>query len=80
MLETSIWLSGKEACLVLRVEEETLEGLREKGLLKPGFHWRSSSDPEQLPWKPKAFYCLSECRKIIEFWQIDNPSFYEIAS
>ena len=47
-----MWLSEKEASEVLRVDEKSLEELREKGYLKPGFHWKSSNDPKQLPWKP----------------------------
>ena len=58
MSETSIWLPGKEASEVLRVEEQTLGCLREMGYLKPGSHCRSSSDPEQIPWKPKVFYFI----------------------
>ena len=69
MIEPSIWLSEKEASKVLRVDEQTLELLREGGYLKPGFHWRSSTDPEQLPWKPKVFYLLSGCKEILEYWQ-----------
>ena len=58
MLEPSIWFPGKDASEVLRVEEQTLDFLREMGYLKPGSHCRSSSDPEQIPWKPKVFYFI----------------------
>ena len=75
MVEDSIWLSVKEACEVLRVDEKSLEVLREKGYLKPGAHWRSSNDPEQLPWKPKVFYFIRGCKEVIEYWQnIDDSS------
>ena len=40
MAERSIWLSGKEASEVLRVDEQTLEILRVGGYLRPGSHWR----------------------------------------
>ena len=56
MTEPTIWLSGKEASEMLRVDEKTLEFLREMGYLKPGAHWKSSTDPKQLPWNPKVFY------------------------
>ncbi len=66
MVEHSRWLSKREASEVLRVNEQSLEDLREQGYLKPGFHWRSSTDPEQLPWKPKVFYRISGCKEVIK--------------
>ena len=80
MIETSKWLSEKEASEVLRVDEKSLEVLREKGFLKPGSHWRSSNDPKQLPWKPKAFYCISGCKEVIEYWQNNGTSFDQKAA
>ena len=80
MIEASEWLSGKEASEVLRVDEQTLEVLRERGYLKPGSHWRSSNDPNQLPWKPKVFYFISGCRKVIEYLQNSDDSFAERAA
>ena len=64
-----MWLSGKEAGEMLRVDEKSLDLLREKGYLKPGKHWRSSSDPKQLPCNPKAFYCIGGCKEFIKYWQ-----------
>ena len=58
MIEKSMWLSEKEASGVLGIDEQSLEALRESGYLKPGSHWRSSNDPNQLPWKPKVFYFI----------------------
>ena len=69
MIEESKWLSLKEACEVLSVDENFLELMRERGYLKPGSHWRSSNDPKQLPWKPKVFYFISGCKKVIDFWK-----------
>ncbi len=69
MIEPTTWLSEKEASEVLRVDEQSLELLRERGYLKPGSHWKSSNDPRQLPWKPKVFYCISGCKEAIEYWQ-----------
>ena len=75
MIEASMWLSEKEASEVLRVDEQSLEVMRERGYLKPGPHWRSSNDPEQLPWKPKVFYFIRGCKEVIEYWQnIDDSS------
>ncbi len=75
-----MWLSEKEASEFLRVDEQSLEELRERGYLKPGSHWRSSNDPEQLPWKPRVFYCVSRCTEVIEYWQTNDVSFDEIAA
>ena len=69
-----MWLSGKEASVVLRVDEQSLEVLRERGYLKPGFHWRSSNDPDQLPWKPKVFYFIRECKEVIEYCKNNDDS------
>ena len=74
MIEPSMWLSEKEASKVLRVDEQSLEEMRERGYLKPGTHWRSSNDPKQLPWKPKVFYFVSGCKEVIEYWQKNNDS------
>tara|TARA_Y100001968_G_scaffold254628_1_gene240584 strand:- start:51 stop:293 length:243 start_codon:yes stop_codon:yes gene_type:complete len=67
MIKASNWLSGKEASEVLSVDEKYLELLRERGYLKPGFHWRSSNEPRQLPWNPKVFYFISGCKEVIKF-------------
>ena len=71
MDETSLWLLDKEAIEVLCVEEQILNILREEGFLKPGDHWRSSNEHDQLPWKPKAFYLVSGCKEVLEYFQ-DN--------
>ena len=74
MFEPSMWLSEKEASEVLRVDEQSLELMRERGYLKPGFHWRSSNDPDQLPWKPKVFYFIRECKEVIEYCKNNDDS------
>ena len=71
MKESAKWLSEKEASEALRVDVQILEFFREEGYLKPGSHWRSSSDPEQFPWKPKAFYLISQCKEVVDSWK-DN--------
>ncbi len=70
-----MWVSEKDASKVLRVDEQSLELLRERGYLKPGSHWRSSNDPEQLPWKPRVFYSISGCKEVIDFWKDNDASF-----
>ena len=74
MIKSSIWLSGKDASELLRVDEKYLELMRERGFLKPGSHWRSSNEPNQLPWKPKVFYFISGCKEVIEYMQRDSSS------
>ena len=71
-----IWLSGKEASKVLRVDEQSLDFLREMGDLKPGSHWRSSNDPDQFPWNPKAFYLVSGCKEVIDNCK-DNCAYFD---
>ena len=67
MRENSEWLSENEASEVLSVDEQILELLREGDYLKAGSHWRSSSDPGQLPWKPKVCYQVSGCKEVLEY-------------
>ena len=80
MEESSKWLSEREAVETLRVDKQTLEELRERGYLKPGYHWRSSSDPEQLPWKPKVFYHISKCKEVIEHCQGNEDISEQVAA
>ncbi len=75
-----MWLSEKEASMFLRVDEQYLEALRERGYLRPGFHWRSSNEPNQLPWKPKVFYFISGCKGVIEYWQDKDFSFDQMVA
>ena len=80
MIEEAKWLSVKEASEILRVDEQSLEALRERGYLKPGSHWRSSNDPNQLPWKPKVFYFISGCKEVIEYCQSNVAFLDQIAA
>ena len=75
-----MWLSEKEASDALRVNSKTLEELREGGYLKPGSHWRSSNDPEELPWKPKVFYLISGCKEVIEYFQNNEITSEQVAA
>ena len=80
MIKEAKWLSLKEASEALRGEQQSLEVLREIGYLKPGAHWRSSNDPNQLPWKPKVFYLISGCKEVIDYWKDKSASFDKIAA
>ena len=74
MTEASMWLSEKEASEVLRIDEQTLAVLRERGYLRPGTHWRSSADPGQIPWNPKVSYRINGCRDVIKYRQANDSS------
>ena len=80
MREILIWVSGKDASKILRVDEKNLELLRIEGYLRPGAHWRSSNDPEQLPWKPKVFYCVCRCKEVIDSLKEIHYPFKELAA
>ncbi len=80
MTEALMWLSEKEASEVLRVDEQTLVVLRERGYLRPGTHWRSSEDHEQTPWNPKVSYRINGCREVIKYAQANDASFDQMAA
>ena len=80
MINSSIWLSAKDASEFLKIDEKYLELLRERGYLKPGSHWRSSNEPKQLPWKPKVSYLVSNCKEVIEYLQQNDTSYNPIAA
>ena len=80
MKEISMWLSEKEASEILRIDQKSLEVLRERGFLKPGSHWRSSNDPKQLPWKPKVFYLISGCKEVVDYWKDKYATFNQKAA
>tara|TARA_Y100001968_G_scaffold320357_1_gene353172 strand:+ start:1321 stop:1563 length:243 start_codon:yes stop_codon:yes gene_type:complete len=69
MYECGKWLSEKEVSDLFTIDEKDLMTLREFGFLRPGIHWKSSLDPDQLPWSPKVIYCLVYCREVIEGWK-----------
>ena len=80
MKETFKWLSEKEASEFLKVDEKILELLRECGYFKPGSHWRSSTDAGQLPWKPKVFYRINECKEFLKSFNFNDIKFNGITA
>ena len=74
------WVSEKEAGEIFGVDEKTLEFWREVGYLKPGTHWRSSTESDQLPWKPRVFYHIAWCREVIEYWKDNDASSDQVAA
>jgi len=62
----NIWLSSNSAAEYLGISEINLSSLREKGLLKPGIHWRSSPYGQKKPWNPEALYNTKMCKNFID--------------
>ena len=61
----NIWSSSETASEKLGITEIKLSYLREKGLLKPGVHWRSAPSVQKKPWNPQAIYNVNLCSEII---------------
>tara|TARA_Y100001968_G_C19438246_1_gene761037 strand:+ start:3247 stop:3486 length:240 start_codon:yes stop_codon:yes gene_type:complete len=79
-MEQTPWVSEQEASSRLGVSKKTLEFWREIGYLKPGTHWRSSSERQQKPWNPKVIYHLRWCKEIIEYWKEHDVPLSRIAA
>ena len=60
-----IWSSSELTAKNLGITEIKLNFFREKGLFKPGIHWKSSPHGQKKPWNPEALYNSKLCRKII---------------
>lgn len=80
MKKPAKWISEKDASKLLDIGIQTLDELRALGYLKPGNHWRSSLDPNQLPWSPKVVYRPSGCKEAIENWKKHVESSGQIAA
>ena len=61
----NIWTSFEDAAENLEITEIQLSYLRERGLLKPGIHWKSSPYGQKKPWNPKVLYNMKMCKKLI---------------
>lgn len=61
-----IWLNSHRAAEDLGITEKKLSQLREKGLLKPGIHWKSSPYGQRKPWNPEVIYNTKLCQVIIK--------------
>jgi len=55
----------------LGIHESTLSSLREKGILKPGIHWKSDPCGQIKPWNPVPIYNIKVCEKYIKAKLID---------
>ena len=46
--------------------DELRKQLREKGILKPGIHWKSDPYGQIKPWNPVPIYNIKLCEKFIK--------------
>ena len=74
------WLIEKEASNQLGVSEKTLIYWREIGYLKPGTHWRSSTEENSIPWKPNVVYHLNWCKEVIDYWREKDAPIADLAA
>ena len=74
------WVNSKLASEKLGVSEKTLKSWREIGYLKPGTHWRSAPNEDQLPWQPKVMYHLRWCQEIIDYWDREDAPITRLAA
>tara|TARA_B100000212_G_C27261176_1_gene484574 strand:+ start:161 stop:385 length:225 start_codon:yes stop_codon:yes gene_type:complete len=61
-----LWTSSSSMAERLGIQERTLSSLREKGILKPGIHWKSDPHGQIRPWNPVPIYNIKLCEKFIK--------------
>ncbi len=79
-MRESPWVSAMEASENLGVSESTLKHWREVGYLKPGTHWRSSPDGQEIPWSPEVLYHLHWCKEEMDYWRAHDAPISNIAA
>ena len=62
----NLWITSSSMADRLGIEESTLSSLREKGILKPGIHWKSDPCGQIKPWNPVPIYNIELCEKFIK--------------
>tara|TARA_Y100000589_G_scaffold277931_1_gene273178 strand:- start:469 stop:693 length:225 start_codon:yes stop_codon:yes gene_type:complete len=67
----NLWTTPSEMAEMLGIHERTLSSLREKGILKPGIHWRSDPYGQIRPWNPVPVYNIKLCEKFIKGKLVD---------
>ena len=67
----SLWTSSNTMAERLGIHESTLASLREKGILKPGIHWKSDPYGQIKPWNPVPIYNIKLCEKFIKGKLVD---------
>ena len=66
-----LWTSSGSMAQRLGINESTLSSLREKGILKPGIHWKSDPYGQIKPWNPVPIYNIKLCEKFIKGKLVD---------
>ncbi len=79
-MNQSPWVTEKEASKILGVNESTLSHWREIGYLKPGTHWRSSNEEQQIPWKPIVIYHIRWCKEVMDYWKQHDAHIFNMAA
>ena len=67
----NLWTTSSYMAERLGMTEETLCSLREKGILKPGIHWRSDPYGQIKPWNPVPIYNIKLCEKFVKAKMLD---------
>ena len=62
----NLWTTSGSMAERLGINESTLSSLREKGILKPGIHWKSDPYGQIKPWNPVPIYNIKDCEKFIK--------------
>ena len=81
---TTPWVSAKEASLQLGISESTLSVWRQVGYLKPGTHWRSSSEFFPVLKRIVRHFLVTEfhyhlewCREEMDYWRSHDAKIVE---
>jgi len=61
-----LWTTSDSMAEKLGINERTLSSLREKGILKPGIHWKSDPHGQVKPRNPVPIYNIKLCEKFIK--------------
>ena len=67
----NLWTNSSSMAERLGIHESTLSSLREKGILKPGIHWKSDPYGQIKPWNPVPIYNIKLCEKFIKGKLVD---------
>ena len=67
----NLWTTSSSMAERLGITEGTLSSLREKGILKPGIHWKSDPYGQIKPWNPVPIYNIKLCEKFVKAKMVD---------
>tara|TARA_B100000131_G_C17950293_1_gene546157 strand:+ start:504 stop:740 length:237 start_codon:yes stop_codon:yes gene_type:complete len=65
-MQQYLWSSSYPASKKLGISQKYLNYLREKGLFRPGLHWKSSPCSQTKPWNPEVIYNIQLCKELLE--------------